>query len=68
MRNARMNPDQFPATVKPHHVRGFELQTFGGGRYTTVAWYPNQADADKERERLFVCSFWRDYPPRVVPG
>lgn len=47
---------------------GFFLETWGGGRYTVIAFYPTWEAADKERERRFKAGLWKGKPPRVVPA
>ena len=68
MKHYRNNPELLDATrtVKPWHVNGYEVQTYGGERYTTVAWYPTPEAAIAERNRRLASNTWQGMPPRVV--
>lgn len=43
------------------------VMTYGGGRYTSVAWFKAHADAKRECERLIRLGLWSGRPPRVEP-
>ncbi len=43
------------------------VMTYGGGRYTSVAWYPTQEQADAERLRILRVGAWSGAPPKVEP-
>ncbi len=45
-------------------ANGHHVETWGGGRYTSVAWYKKKEDADKDAK----ARDWRGRPPRVTPG
>jgi len=47
--------------------RGFYVMTFGGGRYTSIAWYPNRAEAEAEAARRRHSGLWSGKPPIVEP-
>jgi len=49
-------------------ANGHHVETYGGGRYTSVAWYKKKADADAEAKRRHTSGSWSGMPPRVVPG
>lgn len=46
---------------------GFYVEKFGGGRYTTVAWFLTKQEAEKERTRILMVGAWSGMPPRVTP-
>lgn len=41
------------------------VMTYGGGRYTSVAWFKTQAEAQKECERIKRVGAWSGMPPKV---
>ena len=43
------------------------LMTYGGGRYTSVAWFCAPADAERERLRILRSGAWSGMPPKVEP-
>ena len=47
--------------------KGYYLETWGGGRYTSCAWYPTRAEAEEERKRRMATNSWAGRPPIVVP-
>ncbi len=40
---------------------------YGGGRYTSVAWYPTHAEAQAECDRIKRAGSWSGMPPKVEP-
>lgn len=46
-------------------MKGFYVMSWGGGRYTSVAWYARREDADAEVKRRLVSGSWSGKPPRV---
>jgi hypothetical protein len=55
-----------PRPSQPHEVGGARVETWGGGRYGTVAWYRTVEAAEEYAGWLARCGFWRGMPPRVV--
>lgn len=49
-------------------IRGWHVETFGGGRYTAVAWFLLREDAEREVARRLMIGAWSGMPPRVTPG
>ena len=47
---------------------GFYVCTYGGGRYTSVSWYKQRSDAEKEVKRLRDCGAWQGMPPVIEPS
>lgn len=47
---------------------GFNVETYGGDRYTSVAWWPTEAEADAHCAKIKASGRWAGMPPRVVPG
>lgn len=45
-------------------ANGWHVETYGGGRYTAVAWYKHKIDADADAQKRH----WHGMPPRVTPG
>lgn len=45
-------------------MNGWHVETYGGGRYTAVAWYALRDHAERDAARRQ----WRGMPPRVTPG
>jgi hypothetical protein len=41
------------------------VMKYGGGRYTSVAWYPTHAEAQKHCDQLIRNGQWSGMPPRV---
>lgn len=55
----------FPARW-PRGRDGFYVEKYGGGRFTSVAWFSNYDDAAKEQRRLLDAGAWSGRPPRIV--
>jgi hypothetical protein len=55
-----------PRASQPHEVGGARVETWGGGRYGTVAWYASAEEAEAYAGWLVRCGIWRVKPPRVV--
>lgn len=49
-------------------MKGFYVETYGGGRYTSVAWYARREDAENEKNRRIMVGSWSGMPPRVTEG
>lgn len=47
-------------------MNGYYVETFGGGRYTSIAWYPTLAEAEKEVARILMIGAWSGMPPRIT--
>lgn len=43
------------------------VMTYGGGRYTSVAWFKAQAEAQAECDRIKRAGSWSGMPPKVEP-
>lgn len=48
--------------------KGWHVETFGGGRYTSVAWYANASEANEHCMKLRMSGRWSGMPPRVTAG
>ena len=49
-------------------MSGYYVMTWGGGRWTSVAWYAKREEATAEVERRIKNGSWAGEPPRVEPG
>lgn len=49
-------------------MTGFYVMTYGGGRYTSVAWYPTREGAQEHVDQLIRNGQWRGMPPKVDPS
>lgn len=47
---------------------GYHVMTYGGGRYTAIAWYPTRAEADRHVREIRDSGRWSGMPPRVDPS
>lgn len=47
-------------------VRGYFIETYGGNRYTSIAWYKTLEEAEKERKRIVMIGAWSGMPPRIL--
>ena len=47
---------------------GYHVMTYGGDRYTSIAWYPTRAEAEDHVQHLLDTGGWRGMPPRVEPS
>ena len=45
---------------------GYYVMTFGGGRYTSIAWYAKKIDAEKELARILTRGAWSGIPPKIA--
>ena len=54
-------PRSSPDKSKGHHV-----ETYGGGKYTSVSWHATKDEADAECKRIKDKGAWSGKPPRVV--
>ena len=41
------------------------VMTYGGGRYTSVAWFKTETEAQKECDRIKRVGSWSGMPPKV---
>lgn len=48
--------------------KGWHVEKYGGGRYTSVAWYAKAADANEHVTKLRLSGQWSGMPPRVTPA
>lgn len=46
-------------------MSGYYVMTFGGGRYTSVAWFLRREEAEAERDRILRVGAWHGMPPKV---
>ena len=44
---------------------GYYVMTYGGGRYTSVAWYADEGAAQAEVDRIKTKGAWSGMPPRI---
>lgn len=44
---------------------GYYVMKWGGGRYTSVAWFPTKADAQREVDRIKMVGAWSGMPPKI---
>jgi len=61
-----------PWRQSPHYTEslrqeGFYVMTYGGGRYTSVAWFPTREEAQAEVDRIKMRGAWSGMPPKVEP-
>jgi hypothetical protein len=49
-------------------LAGWHVETFGAGRYCSIAWFARREDADEERARIVMVGAWSGMPPRITPG
>lgn len=47
---------------------GYHVMTYGGGRYTAIAWYPSRGEADRHVQQIRDSGGWRGMPPKVEPS
>jgi hypothetical protein len=47
---------------------GWHVETYGGGVWTSVAWYSRAADAQAHRTKLIMSGRYAGMQPRVTPG
>lgn len=47
---------------------GYYVETWGGDRYSSVAWYLTWGEAEAERKRRFDLGVWAGKPPKVTPA
>lgn len=57
-----------PRFMTPEEKRGWHVETYGGGRFTSVAWYSRAAEANLHCTKLRMSGMWSGMPPRVTPG
>lgn len=55
-----------PRASQPHEVGGARVETWGGGRYGSVAWYGTVEAAEEYAGWLTRYGYWQGKPPRVV--
>ena len=55
------------AVNPPRHITGYYVETYGGGRYTSIAWFNHKDAAEKEVRRILRVGAWSGMPPRVTP-
>lgn len=44
-------------------VKGYYVETYGGGQYTSIAYYANKAQAESHAKSIV---YWHGSPPRVT--
>lgn len=75
-RRSSRHPRGFcPGTACPLHrpssrpsAGGYHVETYGGGRYTAIAWFPSRKLAERERQQILLRNAWSGMPPRIVKG
>jgi len=51
------------------HGNGYRVETYGAGRYLTVAWYASERAAQNDANRRTLANaYYGGLPPRVVPA
>lgn len=46
---------------------GYYVETYGGGRFTSIAWCATYDQALKEVERIRMVGAWSGMPPKITP-
>lgn len=49
-------------------MAGYYVMTFGGGCYTSIAWYDNEVKAQGHVDRLKANGQWSGMPPKIEAG
>lgn len=47
---------------------GYHVESWGGGRFTAIAWFASRGEALRERESMIARGAWSGMLPRVVAG
>ena len=47
---------------------GYHVETWGGGRFTAIAWFASRGEAMRERGSMIARGAWFGMLPRVVAG
>lgn len=53
---------------KSDDKNGYHVETYGGGKHTSIAWYKDKGSAEKHVKKIKDSGGWRGMPPRVTPG
>jgi hypothetical protein len=56
------------AAKSERQITGYYVETYGGGRYGSIAWTKSKAEAEKEVQRILRVGAWSGMPPRVTPS
>jgi len=51
--------------LEPHHPGGYHVESWGGDRFTSVAWFRRLHEAEAELARLVLRGHWAGRPPRI---
>ena len=51
--------------MKKNTGEGYYVMKYGGGRYTSVAWYPTKAEAQKEVDHIMMIGAWSGKEPKI---
>lgn len=49
-------------------LSGWFVMKFGGGRYTSVAWFAQKENAENEVKRIVTVGCWSGMPPKIEPS
>lgn len=58
MKKRKRNPEGF-------YGQGYYVMKWGGGKYTSVAWYAKKSEAEKELGRIIALGAWSGMPPKI---
>ncbi len=56
-----------PGAKDRRRVDGYYVCTWGGDRYTSVAWFKTRAEAEKDIEQRILAGAWRGMRPIIEP-
>jgi len=48
-------------------MSGYYVETWGGGRYTSIAWFKEREEAERMVAWRMQAGLWSGMPPRVTP-
>lgn len=44
---------------------GYYVMTYGGGRYTSIAWHFRKEDAEAHVNHIIRIGYWSGEPPKI---
>ena len=47
-------------------MNGYYVETWGAGRYGSVAWYATHSEAQAHVDRLLMLGYWQGMKPRIT--
>lgn len=59
-------PQLTNAQLLQSRKNGFHVETYGGGRYTSIAWFYKLEEARAEVNRIKMIGAWSGMPPRII--